>query len=35
MPVVVGVLVLSATVFVLVNLAVDLLCTVIDPRLRT
>ncbi len=35
MPVVVGVLVLSAIVFVLVNLAVDLLCTVIDPRLRS
>lgn len=34
-PVVVGVLVLSAVVFVLVNLVVDLLYLVIDPRLRT
>jgi len=33
-PVVQAVLILSATVFVLINLAVDLLYTVIDPRIR-
>jgi peptide/nickel transport system permease protein len=33
-PVVQTVLILSATVFVLINLAVDLLYTIIDPRIR-
>jgi len=33
-PVVQAVLILSATVFVVINLAVDLLYTVIDPRIR-
>src|SRR5262249_43314613 len=33
-PVVQTVLILSATVFVVINLAVDLLYTVIDPRIR-
>ena len=34
LPVVVGVVLLSATVFVLLNIAVDVLYLVIDPRLR-
>jgi peptide/nickel transport system permease protein len=33
-PVVQAVLIFSATIFVLINLLVDLLYTVIDPRIR-
>ncbi len=35
MPVVIGVVLLTAAVFLVISTAVDLLYTVIDPRLRS
>ncbi|CAM5677246.1 ABC transporter permease [Streptomyces purpurascens] len=35
LPLVTGIVLLIATVYVLVNLAVDLLYAVVDPRVRT